>query len=84
MAILRFWDDERGFTEWRDANPDGFVANSMKGETPFRLHVASCNRLHAFDHYTDEMSYKLCSLTRKALERRAPDLTECGHCVGKS
>jgi hypothetical protein len=89
--IQIFKDDDEGFFEWLDANPDGYVINTNRKPTPnyLVLHVPSCPHFKGGDHLHWTKDYvKICSDSRDQLEEWAADvvggeITLCPSCFGR-
>ena len=89
--MQRFVDDDRGYLDWLDHHPDGFVINT--GRTPsaayLMLHGASCGSITGDPArgttFTGEYA-KVCG-ERNELEEFARDLSghaqPCGLCLAQ-
>lgn len=81
--IVVFRDDDGGFHDWLDQNPDGYFLNLINGQAV--LHLSKCSH---FDRspaskWTD--TAKVCGetqfiLSRWANQEGAGDLVPCGDC----
>lgn len=82
-----FENDETGYLQWVNENPDGFVINSPKqpGSFPEMLHRASCAHITTDRHtnYTTTSFKKICSLDRQELvewAKTSDNFQECQSC----
>jgi hypothetical protein len=89
-GIELFKDDDGGFFEWLQANPDGYLLNSERNPKPnyLVLHLPSCPHFDGDSavHWT-KAYIKFCSRDRGELEEWAAntvggDVTLCRSCFG--
>lgn len=69
-------DDDGGFFDWLDGNPDGYFINTERSPKPtyLVLHVASCSHFDRSPSVRWTKDYvKVCSIDRRALEEWAAD-----------
>lgn len=77
-AVERFDDGDGPYYEWIAQHPRGYVVNAERNPKPsdLRLHVATCRQISSPRHdgaYTERQYIKVCSTSRRALERWAQD-----------
>ncbi|MGE3796574.1 MAG: hypothetical protein AB7G88_01930 [Thermomicrobiales bacterium] len=84
-----FHHDDKGYSDWLDTHPDGFVLNAdTKGPKQSILHSARCWTLYPLkSHESDTHPYrKICDTDRSVLEQWAVNeghtLTDCKKCLG--
>lgn len=73
MSVMIFRDNEMGFREWRDQNPDGYVLNTTRNPSPayLILHRATCRTISGDPtrgKYWTRDYIKVCAANRKELE----------------
>ncbi len=73
-AITHFMDDDAGFLDWIEANPDGYFVNTERNPKPnyLVLHRSSCPHLKGGSdlHWTKDY-VKFCSTDSGELEEWA-------------
>jgi len=88
--VVMFKDDDEGFFEWQDSNPDGEFINTERKPNPnyLVLHRSGCPHFKGNDtlHWTKDY-VKICSGDRAALETWAREsvggeITLCRTCFG--
>lgn len=70
-----FKRDERGYLEWLDANPHGYVINTTRSMSPsyMVLHRATCPTISQYNQmcreggFTERDYIKVCALTHEEL-----------------
>lgn len=82
MDLELFENDDEGYLNWLENNPDGFVVNchNPPGSDYLRLHHASCSHIRTQErtNWTTNDYMKVCSNSVEALERWAADRTDGG------
>jgi hypothetical protein len=86
-----FKDDDDGFFEWQEANPDGQFINTERKPNPnyLVLHKSGCPHFKGSELLRWTKDYvKICSDDRTALDEWANetvggDITLCGICFGR-
>ena len=89
-TITVFQDDDEGFFDWLDANPDGYFVNTERNPKPtyLVLHASPCPHIDRKPSLNWTKDYvKICSLSRADLEGWAADavrgeVTLCRNCFG--
>jgi hypothetical protein len=89
-GVTTFVDDDLGYAEWLDRNPDGWVVNAHRPPNPryLILHRAGCHTIHGqptrgsqwTSKYVKICSTSLTSLRDWAQQAIGGDLTPCGRC----
>lgn len=73
--MKKFIDDDRGYLDWIDRNPQGFVVNTYKNPSSkyLILHRATCGTISTSKrtNWTRKYYIKICSLRRTELEEWA-------------
>ena len=79
-----FDNDEIGYLQWVNANPQGFVINAPKGGGTVMLHKADCKDITTrFKNYTTTAYEKRCSLDKQELVAWGfgqSNMKFCEHC----
>ena len=86
--MIIFENDDSGYLQWVNANPDGFVINAPKhpGSFPDMLHKASCQHISTPQrtNYTTTDFKKICSMSKEALtdwgHNNSENFQQCKHC----
>ena len=90
-SLTVFHDDDEGFFEWIDANPEGYFINTERNPKPnyLVLHRPECPHFDRSSkaHWTRDY-IKICSLGRPELEEWAEEtvkgeVTLCRTCFGR-
>ncbi len=88
--VVLFKDDDEGFFEWQESNPDGKFINTERKPNPnyLVLHKSGCPHFKGSDSLRWTKDYvKICSGDRTALDAWAREtvggeITLCGTCFG--
>jgi len=83
-----FDNDDAGYLQWVNANPNGFVVNVPKqtGAAPDMLHRSSCQHITTPQrtNYTTTHYKKICSVDKDDLitwgAKDSSNFQECKHC----
>lgn len=86
--VVMFKDDDQGFFDWQDANPEGLFINTERKPNPnyLVLHLSGCSHFDGSDSVRWTKDYvKIASTDRDALEEWASEtvggeITLCGTC----
>jgi hypothetical protein len=86
--MLTFDNDEEGYLQWVNTNPNGFVVNAPKqyGIAPDMLHKANCRHIMTSErtNYTTTDYKKLCSSDKKEIidwgAAHSSNFKACKHC----
>lgn len=89
--VVMFKDDDQGFYEWQDANPEGLFINTERKPNPnyLVLHLSGCSHFDGSDSVRWTKDYvKIASTDRDALEEWASEsvggeITLCRTCFGR-